>query len=94
VLARDIYKSDFIGSPLALAALLARDKLETNFSANSWMGDRHYKVKPLLVRKIEVIYDMKSVLHPLIDHGIHYYPIPHRHVLKFLLNAEMYVLLY
>jgi hypothetical protein len=80
VLARDIYKSEFIGSPLALAALLAREKFPHNFSGNSWSGERDYKVKPLLVRKIQVVYDMKSELHPHINHNIYYYPVPHRYI--------------
>ena len=79
VLARDIYRSHFIGSPLALAALLAREKRDQhNFSGNSWKGDTTYKVKPLFVRHIQVVHDIRKALQPHLNTTIKYYPIPHK----------------
>jgi hypothetical protein len=52
VLAREIYKSNFIGSPIFLEALLAREGIGRNLSGNSWTDGpiKVDKVKPLFVR--------------------------------------------
>ncbi len=72
IISRDIYQTDFIGSPLALAALIAREK-----TGKTVMGKNITKEKPLLVRKISVVYDMKAALDPLINKKIKYYMVPH-----------------
>jgi hypothetical protein len=56
VLAKLIHKSDFIGSPLALEALLANSEETQNFSGNAWdrKGDEKLKSRPLGIRKLVV----------------------------------------
>lgn len=71
VLARVIYYSKFIGSPLSLASLLSTEK-DSKYSNENCLA-------PLLVRNIRVVYDMKSSLSPFINSFIKYYPIPHRY---------------
>ena len=88
VLAREIYKSAFIGSPLALAALLAREELEFNLSGKARSGERNLKVAPLLVRNIRVVYDMNAFMAPYINSAIKYYPVPHRYA-RFLLISSI-----
>ena len=75
ILARDIYKSKFIASPLALESLLAREdsRLLSEKSAKA-----KTKQKPLLVKKLRLVHDFKSALEPLINPNIKYYPIPHK----------------
>jgi hypothetical protein len=81
VLARQILGCDFIGSPLSLHALLGRER-DYNLSGDAWEQTNKNapprKAKPLLIRKLSVIFDMKTCLEPLIDFSIKYYMIPHR----------------
>jgi hypothetical protein len=87
VLARQILKSEFIGSPLALHALLGREQ-DYNLSGNAWEHrgkdgkTKPRRAKPLLIRKISVIFDMKTALSPILDWNIKYYSIPHRFQFK------------
>ena len=76
VCARQIRACGFLGSPLALEALLAKEDVVHSLSGNAWTES--IKSKPLLVRKISVVFDMKEALLPLINKKIQYYPIPHR----------------
>lgn len=80
VISRIIYKTYFIGSPISLEALLSNADIANSISA--WThaaGDgRKLKSKPLLMRKISVIYDMKTALGPWINPKIKYYSIPHQ----------------
>ena len=84
VLSRVIWKSHFLGSPLSLQSLLANEMVaNVSLSGKSWANDseineRKLKSKPLLVRKLSVVYDMKAALLPLINDSIHYYVIPHQ----------------
>lgn len=83
VLSRVIWRSHFLGSPLSLEHLLANELMEKSLSGSSWannseVNERKLKSKPLLVRKLTVVYDMKAALLPLINEKIHYYPIPHQ----------------
>lgn len=80
VLARLIWRSHFIGSPLALEYLIGKNDLVRSLSGDSWQdeGGSIKKAKPLLVKKITVVYDMKTALLPLINKKIKYHPIPHR----------------
>lgn len=79
VLARLIWQSHFIGSPLALEYLISKHLDDSNLSGPSWdTGGETKKAKPLLVRKISIVYDLKKALAPLINNKIKYYPIPHR----------------
>jgi hypothetical protein len=86
VLARQIYHCDFIGSPLALHSLLGRAR-DYNLSG-AWQetekGEKPkpQKEKPLLIRKLSVIFDLKTSLTPIIDMSIKYYSIPHRFQFK------------
>ena len=83
VLARQIISCDFIGSPLSLHALLSREKYY-NMSGSSWKHENKdgkqtpRKAKPLLIKKLSVIFDLKKRLTPMIDMSIKYYSIPHR----------------
>jgi hypothetical protein len=86
VLARQIYHCDFIGSPLSLHALLGRAR-DYNLSG-AWQETekggkpKPQKEKPLLIRKLSVIFDMKACLAPFIDMSIKYYSIPHHFQFK------------
>lgn len=81
VLSQSIFGSNFIGSPLALENLLADSKSSRSPSGFSWGTDSKVKKqkneKPLKIRKISVVYNLKSALKPLINKSIMYYPIPH-----------------
>jgi hypothetical protein len=83
VLARQIFNCEFIGSPLSLHSLLGRER-DYNLSGDAWeKKDKQGKTKPrrakpLLIRKLSVIFDLKTCLAPLIDMSIKYYSIPHR----------------
>ena len=80
VLSKQIKGCDFIGSPLSLEALLGQDR-PVNLSGNAWARrrDDHCGMhsRPLRVRKLSIIYDMKTCLQPIVNMGIKYYPIPH-----------------
>ena len=78
VTSRDIGKCDFIGSPLALVALMSQESRGRTAKGE----EKIRKHAPLLVRKISVIFDMVSVLNPLINPKIKYYPIPHKFVFE------------
>ena len=81
VISRQIYWCNFLGSPLALEQLLSRE----SFDMFSWSRAKtkvSVKAKPLLVRKISVVYNMNQALAPLINNTIKYYPIPHRFVFE------------
>ena len=84
VIARVIWMCDFLGSPISLESLLANWNFDVSMSGGKGarvLGDEHerkLKSKPLLIRKISVIYDMKSALLPLINTKLKYYPIPHQ----------------
>ena len=78
--ATEIWNALFIGSPLALEALLARYENERNFSGKAWKrkGDSEKeRAKPLIVRKISVVYDMVSAFKRLTNKKIKYFIIPH-----------------
>lgn len=81
VLAKQILQCDFIGSPLALEALLGRER-DFNLSGTSWSQNventKPRKAKPLFIRKLSVVFDLKSLLCDMIDFSIKYYSIPHR----------------
>ena len=64
VLGKKIYWARFIGSPMALDALLA--------IAHAKPEDR-----PYLVRRIKVAFDMKTALDPFLNESIHNYQYPH-----------------
>ena len=83
VLARLIFKCDFIGSPLSLHALLGREQYH-NLSGAAWSktDKEKSKSKPLLIRKLSVIFDLKTCLVPVVDMSIKYYSIPHRFQFK------------
>lgn len=79
VLSTKILKSDFIGSPLALAALFAKvDDGGLNPSGKMWKR-QHQKLKaiPLGVRKLSLVFDLRSILKPVINKAVKYYSIPH-----------------
>lgn len=80
VLARLIWKCNFIGSPLALEYLIAKHDLAHKLSGDSWDNslETNKKAKPLLVKKISIVYDLTKALFPLINKQIRYHPIPHR----------------
>lgn len=85
VLAGIILLCEFIGSPLALEALLMNQELVANcFTGNSSSA----KVAPLRMRKITVVYHMKSALKNIINKEIKYYPIPHRFVFEKFQNVS------
>jgi hypothetical protein len=81
VLAKQILSCEFIGSPLSLQALLGRER-DYNLSGSAWQqideNTKPRKAKPLLIRKLSVIFDLKTCLVPMIDFSIKYYSIPHR----------------
>lgn len=81
VLAKQILSSDFIGSPLALHALLGRER-DYNLSGSAWQQEdgevKPRKAKPLLIRKLSVFFDLKTCLAKLIDFNVKYYSVPHR----------------
>lgn len=79
VIGGEIDLCEFIGSPLALEALItSKEIVEFCFTGSS----SSTKAIPLRMRKINVLYDMKSTLLPLINKNIKYYPIPHRFVFE------------
>ena len=79
ILARRISSAYFIGSPLSLRALL----LQADFNSNLSGSNKEKRIeKPLLVKNISVVYDMKKALEPLINKKIIYYPIPHKFVFE------------
>lgn len=83
VIARIIWKCNFLGSPISLESLLAGEAFENiSLSGPSWVNneeqERKLKSKPLLVRKISVVYDMKKALLSLINTKLKYYSIPHQ----------------
>ena len=79
VLAKQILSCEFIGSPLSLQALLGRER-DYNLSGAAWeQHDQNAKPrrsKPLLIRKLSLIFDMRTSLTKTIA-DIHYYSIPH-----------------
>lgn len=80
VLANQINRSDFIGSPLALEHLFATiDSYNVNPSGTSWkrQGNRKQKSLPLAVQKLSVIFDIKTALLKLTNPNVKYYSIPH-----------------
>lgn len=83
VLAKAIWLCVFIGSPLALEALLAKEGSEYSISGNERNNATKVdpsdmkKVAPLLVKKISIVFDFKSVLKPIINSKLKYYSIPH-----------------
>jgi hypothetical protein len=81
VLAKQIMSCDFIGSPLSLQALLGRER-DYNLSGSAWQqgneNAKPRKAKPLLIRKLAVIFDLKTCFDKIIDFSIKYYSIPHR----------------
>jgi len=81
VLAKQITSCDFIGSPLALQALLGRER-DFNLSGSAWQqkeaNAKPRKAKPLLIRKLSVIFDLKTCFDKIIDFSVKYYSIPHR----------------
>ena len=84
VLARQILSCDFIGSPLSLHSLLARER-DYTLSGNVLQGadtdkkgkTKPHRAKPLLIRKLSVIFDLKTPLLKIIDMSIKYFSIPH-----------------
>jgi hypothetical protein len=90
VLARQILSSDFIGSPLSLQSLLGREK-DYNLSGDGWKqtdpNAKPRREKPLLIRKLSVIFDLKSCLVGIIDMDIKFYSIPHRFQFKKFLGV-------
>lgn len=78
-LAKAIYRQYFIGSPLSLEDLLTNLESAFSLSGRSWEmgGDNSNKQKPLLVRKISVIFDMKTEMDKHINQKIKYHPLPH-----------------
>jgi hypothetical protein len=79
ILAKRIKTKDFIGSPLALAALLACSQQSRILSGRPSEDNRKRYVssRPLDVKKLSAMFDLKSCLGPLINKSIQYYPIPH-----------------
>jgi hypothetical protein len=86
-LAKQIHKAEFIGSPLALAALLATETMSYTLS-----GTTSIKVAPLLVKKITVVYDVSNALYSHINTKLMYYSIPH--VFRFELYHNVCVMQY
>ena len=82
ILSKLIWRSRFIGSPLALESLIRKQNSVHNLSGNSWENKDHMERKlkslPLIVKKISVVFELKNVMKPLINNRIKYYPIPHR----------------
>ena len=82
VLSRAIWRCHFLGSPVSLEALLTGESVEGSMSGKSWTTsedhERKLKSKPLIVRKLSVVFQMKeALLQPLINTKLHYYSIPH-----------------
>jgi hypothetical protein len=81
ILATAIWLCEFIGSPLALEALLSK-KGGGNLSGCEWDNageiQQDLKAAPLLVKKISVVYDMKKALTPLINFKLKYFSLPYR----------------
>ena len=83
VLANLIIGCDFIGSPLALEYLLAGQEMNYTLSgeclnkASTSAGGTSSHVKPLLAKKISVVYNLKGAFKPLMNNNIKYYSIPH-----------------
>lgn len=82
VLASIIFNTAFIGSPLALASLLAREKNRTNLTGNSWMNKNYVEgddsnSRPLLVRELSVVYNWRDTVKPLLDNSIVFFQVPH-----------------
>lgn len=81
VLAKQILACDFIGSPLALEALLGHDRYY-NLSGAAWQQEEENakprKAKPLLIRKLSVVFDLKTCFDKIVDFSVKYYSIPHR----------------
>jgi hypothetical protein len=83
VIAGEINWCAFLGSPLALEALLMRKPIvRAGECYSATLQTSRTKAKPLLVKKICVVYDMKTVLTPLINKSLKYYPVPHRFVFE------------
>jgi hypothetical protein len=85
-LAKKIYGASFIGSPLALEALLAKQVLDYTLSGPT------ANVAPLLVRKITVVYDVKRAIASHINPKLKYYSIPQ--VFRFELFHSVCVMQY
>jgi len=77
VLSNAIFASDFIGSPLALEHLYANYQMTGSPSGESWTDGKKVKNTPLKMRKISIVYDMKTAMKSLVNMKINYYPIPH-----------------
>jgi hypothetical protein len=75
--AKRIKTKDFIGSPLALAALLACSQQSRILSGRPSEDNRKRYVssRPLGVKKLSAMFDLKSCLGPLINKSIQYYPM-------------------
>ena len=68
VLARKISKAYFLGSPLALEHLIGNNVVDAKLSGTK----SEFKSKPLIVKKISVLYNMKAALSHLINPKIRY----------------------
>jgi hypothetical protein len=81
VLAKQILSCEFIGSPLSLQALLGRER-DYNLSGSAWQQQNENakprKAKPLLIRKLSVVFDLKKCFDKMLDFSVKYYSIPHR----------------
>lgn len=80
VLANQIHKCDFIGSPLALEFLFSTiDNKDCNPTGKSWVRSCNRKLKsvPLGVYKLCCVFDTKTAILPLINTHIKFYSIPH-----------------
>jgi hypothetical protein len=64
-----------------LQALLGRER-DFNLSGSAWQqkeaNAKPRKAKPLLIRKLSVIFDLKTCFDKIIDFSVKYYSIPHR----------------
>ena len=80
VISRLVYGTYFIGSPISLASLLTHSDIASSITAWQYAENREQKLKskPLLVKKLSVVYDMKTELNPWINPRIKYYKIPHQ----------------
>jgi len=77
ILAKLIMKCDFIGSPLALEALLAQSDEGLSLSGKPLPDGKKISSLPLGVKKLSAMFDMKTAIKPLVNTSIQYYPIPH-----------------
>jgi hypothetical protein len=81
ILAKRIMDKDFIGSPLSLAALLANTDETQSLSGTPSEEHRAQKAsgssRPFLVKKLSALFNLKTIMAPLINNAIKYYPIPH-----------------